>query len=101
MVSSWAKATSISKEVKEEVWERDGGCCIFCGRKGLPEAHIVPRSKGGMGVAENIVTVCRQCHNEMDGTDRKRKLQIAREYMREHYPGWDEKKLEYHKGATR
>lgn len=100
MVSSWVKATSISPRVKEAVYERDGGLCIFCGRRGLPEAHVVPRSRGGMGVEENIITVCRQCHNAMDGADRKKKLEIAKRYLRERYPGWDEKKLEYHKGGS-
>ena len=96
-MSKWVQATSISRRCKETVYERDGGQCIFCGRPGLPEAHVVPRSRGGKGIPENIVTVCRQCHREMDGCHRAKKLEIAKDYLRTLYPGWDEKKLEYTK----
>ena len=48
--SKRAKATEITKQVKLEVWERDKGRCVVCGNSYivLPNAHVVPRSKGGM-----------------------------------------------------
>ena len=83
------KATSISKEVKEKVYERDGGICIFCHRAGLPEAHVISRAHGGLGIETNIVTACRFCHNKMDNsTDRDIFLAAAVTYMKLHYPEW-------------
>ena len=63
------KATAISPEVKRIVWERDGKQCTLC-QKYVPVscacAHVVRRSQGGMGVEENIVTLCPECHREAD-----------------------------------
>lgn len=92
------KACAISKKTKEIVYERDGGRCIFCGAPGLPEAHYIPRSHGGLGVPENIVTTCRLCHDKMDNsTARQQMLKKAAEHLRMIYPGWNEKKLVYDK----
>ena len=98
-MSRWRKATRIPQAVKDRVWERDGGCCIFCGSPhAAPEAHYIPRSKGGMGVEENILTVCRYCHEQLDEGKRWRFLRDwARGYLMEHYPDWDEEKLVFHK----
>lgn len=92
------RACAISKKTKEIVYKRDEGCCIFCGASGLPEAHVVPRSHGGLGVPENIVTVCRKCHDKLDNsTDRQRMLQVAAEHLGRFYPNWNEKNLIYDK----
>ena len=92
------RACAISKKTKEIVYERDGGCCIFCGHPGLPEAHYVPRSHGGLGIPENIVTACRPCHDRMDNsTDRQHMLQVAAEHLRQFYEGWNEDSLVYDK----
>lgn len=101
MVSNWVKATSISREVQEIVYARDGGLCVFCGRRGLPEAHYIPRSKGGMGIEQNILTVCRDCHRLLDGSDRQRLLEMARIYLRSCYEDWDEADLVYSKWRTK
>ena len=84
------RACSISKKTKLKVFERDQGCCIFCGRPGLPEAHVVPRSHGGLGIEENIVTVCRPCHDMLDNSVfRQRMLEMAAEHLRQFYPDWN------------
>ena len=83
------KACAISKKTKLEVYKRDNRCCIFCGAPGLPEAHIIPRSQGGLGVKENIITACRICHDRLDNsTDRKEMLQKAAGYLKNFYPDW-------------
>ena len=107
--SKRAKACDIPKRVKERVWERDGGCCIFCGNgvNVMPNAHVIPRSKGGLGVEENIVTACtmltkNKCHYYLDNGDewqRKTMLESAERYLRQHYPGWDKDKYTYRKGV--
>lgn len=98
MRSKRTKACAISKKTKQIVHERDRKCCIFCGAPGLPEAHYIPRSHGGLGIPENIVTACRQCHDRMDNsTDRPKMLQEAAEHLRRFYPDWNEKSLVYDK----
>lgn len=85
------KACAISKKTKLRVYARDQGCCIFCGRPGLPEAHIVPRSHGGLGCEENIITACRDCHDKLDNTtSRKEMIKTAATYLRRFYPYWNE-----------
>jgi len=67
MKSRRTKALEIPQKVKRAVWKRDGERCILCGSPhAAPEAHYVPRSAGGLGVEENIVTLCRSCHDAYD-----------------------------------
>ena len=92
------RACAISKRTKQRVYERDMGACIFCGAPGLPEAHVVPRSHGGLGCEENIVTVCRTCHDKLDNSvERQQMLQEAAEHLKRFYPDWDAKKFVYDK----
>ena len=101
--SKRALALAISEETKQRVWCRDAGRCVWCGRRGAyvhPEAHFIPRSKGGLGIPENILTLCRPCHENYDHGDlRQRQLMRDRfrEYLKHYYPEWDETKLIYHK----
>jgi HNH endonuclease len=49
--------------------ERDGGTCIWCGRRFdalVPPTteHVVPRVKGGPSWLENEVAACRRCNAE-------------------------------------
>lgn len=92
------RACAISKEVKKRVYERDKGLCIICGVCGLPEAHVIPRSALGLGIEENIVTLCRDCHRLYDRTKRQEYGEIIRNYMRTQYPDWDNIKKTYQKG---
>lgn len=96
--SKQAKAHAIPQSVKRVVYDRDGGLCVKCHRPGLPEAHFIPRSKGGLGIPENVLTLCRDCHNTFDfGTKEKRQelREYFADYLRNIYPGWDESKLIY------
>ena len=104
------KALSISEAVKDKVWERDEGQCIACrymgktGWQAYPEAHFIPRSKSGLGVEENILTLCRPHHYQYDNgsrNQREKMRNLFRIYLMNKYPEWDEKKLYYHKEAKR
>ena len=44
----------------------DEQCCRVCGYHSVDPAHIIPRSRGGDDVAENIVPLCRSCHTAYD-----------------------------------
>lgn len=93
------KATGIPEKVKKAVWERDSGRCIVCFRHGNPWCHYISRAQGGLGIEENIVTLCDSCHRRFDQTaDRKHLRAYIAGYLKNKYPGWDERKLIYTKG---
>lgn len=118
-----AKATSIPKKIREEVYARDK-CCIICGSpNGVPNAHLVPRSQSGLGIKEkvlkfldyidalffpdnerhyqvavNVVTLCNLCHHEMDNG--KNSLEIkekVRAYLNRLYPEVTDEMRKYNK----
>ena len=98
MKSRRTKALEIPKSVKRSVYDRDNGMCILCGAPGIPEAHYIPRSKGGLGIEQNIVTLCRSCHNRYDQTaDRSYIRKQIMAYLSEKYKNWDETSLYYAK----
>ena len=94
-----SKACDIPKKVKEEVWSRDNGCCILCGSpRAMPNAHYIPRSKGGLGIAQNIVTLCLVCHSNFDnGMYRETYKNTIQAYLKAKYDGWNEAELIYKK----
>ena len=62
--------------------------------------HYIPRSQNGLGIAQNGAIGCQYHHNLLDNGNkglREEMLEIFREYLKEHYPDWDEKKLTYSK----
>lgn len=92
------KALQIPSRVKRIVHERDGGCCILCGAPGYPVAHYISRGQGGLGIEENVVTLCAGCHRAYDqGPHRKAIRAQLRAYLKGRYPGWDENNLIYRK----
>lgn len=105
MKSKRSKATDIPQKVKQAVWERDGGRCVVCGcrRNVMPNAHFISRAKGGLGIEENIVTLCtefteNQCHRKYDFGSREEKEEIGEKieaYLKSKYPNWDKEKLTY------
>lgn len=99
MKSKRAKACDISQKVKQRVWERDGERCIICGSHyAMPNSHFIRRSQGGLGIEENIVTMCQQCHREYDQGSNRRAIEAQTEkYLKSIYPDWDREKLIYKK----
>mgnify|MGYP000882014064 FL=1 len=93
------KACSIPPAIKKAVWERDNGRCIVCGsQNAAPCAHFIARSHGGLGVEENIVTLCRDCHRAYDQSPAHEWYKtVIRRYLKSKYPGWDERQLVYRK----
>lgn len=93
------KACDISQSVKESVWERDRECCIYCGNPyASPNAHYIPRSQLGLGIEQNIVTLCANCHHNFDHTElRPFYKEYIRDYLKGKYEDWDETKLVYKK----
>lgn len=94
--SKRARALDISPRVRAVVYARDGERCIFCGAhvsKACASAHYIPRSKGGLGVERNILTLCLACHYTFDNcTSRAEKNSLnsrAEAHLKKHYPDWD------------
>ena len=49
---------------RRALFARDGWRCVYCGSTGgrLTLDHVVPRSRGGDSVWENVVTSCAPCN---------------------------------------
>ena len=65
----------IPSPFKKFVMTRDGYCCVYCGERSsaiceaskesvLTIDHIVPASRGGKPVVDNLVCCCKLCNNE-------------------------------------
>lgn len=98
MKSKRSKACDISQKVKKIVWERDKQRCIICGSSwAMPNSHYIKRSQGGLGIEENITTMCMLCHENFEGRRRTELKPVVRDYLKSKYPDWDEDKLIYKK----
>ena len=105
MKSKRSKATDISDKVKKIVWERDNHCCIVCGMNGyvMPNAHYIRRSKGGLGIEQNVVTLCtdlnpNRCHSKYDNGTKEEHDEIGsiiKSYLESKYENWNEEDLYY------
>lgn len=98
MKSKRSKACNISKTVRKEVIDRDHSRCIWCGKfMASPQiCHYISRGCGGLGIPENLVCGCVECHQQADqGTHTKRYKTAMREHLKRCYPDWDESRLRY------
>lgn len=116
--SKKAQATSIPRSVKEKVWARQKGRSLFAPYTPITVeeccCHFIPRSKGGLGIEENVFgCVQRPYRNEhlmFDGNElvsptEAKKYNLSRDEMKTvvrnhlilHYPGWSEENLVYKK----
>jgi 5-methylcytosine-specific restriction endonuclease McrA len=48
---------------RRAVFARDGGRCVYCLAPATSIDHVVPRSRGGEHVWENVVSCCRRCNH--------------------------------------
>ena len=53
----------IPQDVKDKVWNRDGGKCVQCGsNENIEFDHIIPHSKGGADTYRNLQILCAPCN---------------------------------------
>ena len=108
MKSQRTKALEIPIKVKQAVAERDSfndhPCCIWCGKPAplsdtlaFSNAHYIPRSDGGLGIEENILTLCPMCHELFDTSNRANMKVFFEQHLKGRYSDWDEEKLRYKK----
>lgn len=103
------RARDFSRRAKMAIALRDSiagwPCCIFCGlpapaRNSLAwsNAHFISRAQGGLGIEENGLSLCPDCHRRYDQSTKREEMRcFFREYLKEHYVDWDEEKLVYRK----
>lgn len=107
-----SRKTEFSAKERKRIYSRDRGC-IFCrlgyapgtaedayGRSILETMHYLPRSQGGLGIAENAALGCKYHHMMLDngsGGRRQEMRALMAEYLRSCYPDWQEDKLYYAK----
>ena len=100
-MSKRSKACDISQATKKKVWKRDNERCIICGRwvpVSCANAHYIKRSQGGLGIEQNIVTMCPECHYKEDfGQDTKIYEDKIKTYLKRKYNDWKEENLYYTK----
>jgi len=72
MADGWDSYPHDWDQRRRAIYQRDEYQCQNCGRRGgaagnaeLHCHHIVPKSKGGSHDASNLVTLCRNCHNQV------------------------------------
>lgn len=102
MKSKRSKACDISQKTKEIVWERDKKSCILCGKyvpKSCANAHFIARSHSGLGIEQNILTLCMDCHRDYDNSSKRQEYKkIFINYLKGKYgESWNEKELIYNK----
>ena len=54
-------------ELYRAVYERDGGCCVYCGKwiePGTIPHHKVKKSQGGSDTLDNLEMCCTVCHGK-------------------------------------
>jgi len=78
---------------KKQAKERDGQQCKFCGvsneqhksehGRGLEAHHIIKDLDGGKDHPDNLITVCRECHNILEKTHADALSRIKEEHTAE------------------
>jgi 5-methylcytosine-specific restriction endonuclease McrA len=60
--------TNVLPFTRKNVFIRDGGCCMYCGKKVSLSTftfdHVIPRHAGGKTCWENIVISCSRCNSQ-------------------------------------
>ena len=69
------------ESVKEEARKQAGFKCCYCReRVGDEVHHLLPREEGGLGVLENAILLCAQCHTDYGHRpDKRKQLRQARD----------------------
>lgn len=67
----------------------------------MPSCHYIARSHGGLGIEENIVTLCQTCHYNYDNGKSKEVKEAIKHKIEAHlkkfYPDWENISLTYKK----
>ena len=104
--SNRTKACDFSKKERVAIEERDSidgqSCCINCGSPyHIQLAHYIGRALGGLGIKENAVCLCADCHHALDqGADSEKRIKIRNkiiDYLTGLYPDFTDEQRRYAK----
>ena len=56
------RKVGITRNMRKEVFHRDGETCQRCGGRGSHAHHIIPRGRGGEDTHDNLTLLCWRCH---------------------------------------
>ncbi len=71
----YRRRTALSRRA---VFARDGYTCQYCGRTADSIDHVMPRSRGGAHVWENVTAACRTCNlRKRDRTPEEAGMRLA------------------------
>ncbi|MBC7229206.1 MAG: HNH endonuclease [Actinobacteria bacterium] len=74
---------------RRAVFIRDGYTCQYCGARAESIDHVIPRSRGGKHVWENVVAACRRCNTrKMNRLPSEAGLKLARKPVEPHDHIW-------------
>jgi len=67
---AFAAQDGVPDYLRVQVLARDGARCRYCSLEDdLTIDHVVPRTKGGLDLLENLVVACRRCNSEKSNRD--------------------------------
>jgi len=78
--SNMERQWKIPKVTRKAVIKRDEDTCQYCGdKKYLTIDHVIPTSRGGRNVWDNVVTACKSCNNfKADKTPEESGMKLMR-----------------------
>ena len=62
--TGYKKGPLYDTNLKDFIFSKTKGKCIYCGAKATEIDHIVPRSKGGSNSTYNLTPACRSCNEK-------------------------------------
>lgn len=74
---------------RRAVFARDNHICQYCGSRAESIDHVIPKSRGGEHVWENVVAACRYCNaRKMNRLPAEAGLKLIREPTKPHNHLW-------------
>lgn len=63
------KRVAKHREQKKQALLQSENICVYCGEHGDTIDHVIPKSKGGLDIHENVVPCCLSCNMEKTNRD--------------------------------
>lgn len=74
---------------RRSVFARDDHKCQYCGRHADSIDHVLPRSRGGEHIWENVAAACRRCNTaKRDRTPEEAGMRLARPSLAPRHSTW-------------
>lgn len=69
----YQQSNRLDENIRKAIILRDGGKCMECGKTNckLEVHHIKPRRWNGANTLDNLITLCKSCHQKTEGNEEK------------------------------